>query len=154
MEIILPVVRTLCVSCHTDASWTETLIRSWFFFFLMYIIFVCICAHACRQWKQLPVSLLQRTFQDTVNLQIWYSKKCPGQRQEGGWHQWVCECCVLESTAWWGEFTSEASKPKMRFMRNMSYPLPDPIKGVRCNLQKEEFVRMFWCHVQLPLWFL
>lgn len=87
----------LSVSCHFII----------FFSFFSHLSFsVRLLLHLHRQWKQLPVPVLQGTLQDTAHIQVWHSEERPGQGQEGGRHQWVCERSVLESSAWWSEFTS------------------------------------------------
>lgn len=77
-----------------------------FIIFLSSLVSVRLLLHLYRQWKQLPVPVLQGTLQDTAHIQVWHGEERPGQGQEGGRHQWVCERSVLESSAWWSEFTS------------------------------------------------
>lgn len=38
----------------------------------------CLCLCVCRQWEQFPVSILQRTFQDTFNIQVRHREERPG----------------------------------------------------------------------------
>lgn len=85
-----------CLSYHSLSGRNDNMLK--------FHKYSCLCV--CRQWEQLPVSVLQRTFQDTVNIQVWHSEERSGQGQEGGRHQRVCQRCLLEGPAWRSELPS------------------------------------------------